>query len=42
MAVSLSDGKRPLNGGFGSETAKKLTAMYLTEIFQRIQVPVRV
>jgi hypothetical protein len=32
--------KRPLHGGFGSETDKNLTAIYLTGILQRTQVPV--
>ena len=34
--------KRPLHGRFGSETAKKLTAIYLTDILQQTQVSVRV
>jgi hypothetical protein len=49
MTVSLlkpphggSEVKRPLHGGFGSQTAKNLTVIYLTDIPQRTQVPVRV
>jgi hypothetical protein len=34
--------KRPLHGGFTSETAKQLTAIYLTDIPQRTQFSVRV
>jgi hypothetical protein len=42
IQMAVSEAKRPLHGGFGSETAKKLTAIYLTGIPQRAQVPVRV
>jgi hypothetical protein len=42
MAVSVSEVKRPVHGGFGSETEKTLTALYLTDIFQRTKVPVLV
>jgi hypothetical protein len=30
--MAVSEVKRPLHGGFGSETAKNLTAIYLTDI----------
>jgi hypothetical protein len=30
-----------IHGGFGSETAKNLTAKHLTDIAQRTQLPVR-
>jgi hypothetical protein len=39
MTVSLL--QRPLHGGFGNETDKKLTDIYLTDIPQRTQVSVR-
>jgi hypothetical protein len=43
IQVAVSEVKRPLHGRFGSETAKKLAAIYLTDnIPQRTQVPVRV
>jgi hypothetical protein len=42
VQVAVSEVKRPLHGRFGSETAKNLTAIHLTDIPQRTQVPVRV
>jgi hypothetical protein len=39
---TTSEEKRPLHGGFGSETDKNLTAIYVTDIPQRTQVSVRV
>jgi hypothetical protein len=42
IQVAVSEVKRPLHGGFGSEMAKNLTAMYLTDIPQRTKVSVRV
>jgi hypothetical protein len=38
MAVSEVELKRPLHGGFGIETAKNLTAIYLTDIPQRTYI----
>ena len=40
--MAVLEVKRPLHGGFGSGTAKQLTAMYLMDIPQRTQVSVRV
>jgi hypothetical protein len=40
--MTVSEVKRPLHGRFGSETAKILTAIFLTDIPQRTQVSVRV
>jgi hypothetical protein len=40
--MAVLEVKRPLQGRFGSETGKKLAAIYLTDIPQRTQVPVRV
>jgi hypothetical protein len=37
--MAASEVKRPLHGRFGSETAKNLMAIYLTDIFQRTQCP---
>jgi hypothetical protein len=40
--TAVSGVKRPLHGGFGSETAKILTATCLTNIPQRMRESVRV
>jgi hypothetical protein len=40
--TAVSEVKWPLHGRFGSETAKNLTAIDLTDIPQRTQVSVRV
>ena len=41
LLTAVSEVKRPLHGGFGSETEIFLAAIYLTDIPQRKKVSVR-